>query len=215
MAKYKYDARFKRLSQNPGFVIINNYKCGFSSSNLLEARQLVRLSSEDKIVFFYRNIFSRAVSVFINWCITDDRYKYSGGWLLNNISEFLGDSEYEYFIGLFYEDAIAEAFTIYAEVLEHIYQKDNHTLPQTQILDHYGIENVHYHVDLDKSEQFFTITNVPFPFDKKNASDRNIKQRLLRCVYDSRRLRVKLRKVYSADVSYFGAKNIIVDGVSW
>ena len=174
-----------------------------------------RLSGEDKIILFHRNIFLRAVSVFINWCITDDRYKSDSGWLLGNMRECLGESEYQCLIGLFYEDRIAEAFAIYAEMLEQIFHKNNHTLPQTEILDYYGIENVHYHVELENSEQFFRITNVRFPFDKKNASDRRIKQRLLQSLSGSKRLRAKLRNVYSADVSYFSARKISVDSLDW
>jgi hypothetical protein len=60
-----YDTRFKRLAVNPRFVVINNGKCGFSSSNMLHSEPAASISGDDETVFFYRDIVSRAISVFI------------------------------------------------------------------------------------------------------------------------------------------------------
>lgn len=61
-----FDSRWKRLAGNQRFILINNFKCGFSSSNLLAWEPVTKIRGDDQVILFYRDVFMRAVSVFIN-----------------------------------------------------------------------------------------------------------------------------------------------------
>jgi hypothetical protein len=206
-----YDARFKRLLRRPDCVVINNYKCGFSSSNLLESQTVLRIAPEDTVILFYRQSFLRVVSTFINWCITDERYKHQDGWLLANIRDAVGDADYAQFLHCLGNDQMREAFELYLSVLRSIYMKNNHTLPQCAILEYYGIATVHHLVDLESSARFYDITKIQFPFDAGNRSDRAVKDALLALLRDKGALQAEIRDIYQADIDYFARKNVLID----
>ncbi len=206
-----YDSRFKRLLRRPDYVVINNYKCGFSSSNLLESQTVLRIAPEDTVILFYRQIFLRVVSTFINWCITDERYKQEQGWLLANIRDAVGHADYGQFLHRLGNNQIREAFEFYLGVLTAIYMMNNHTLPQCTILEYYGIAKVDHLVDLDNSARFHDITEIHFPFDARNRSDGAVKDALLALLRDKGALQAEIRNIYQADIDYFARKNVVID----
>ena len=208
----RYDPRFKRLLSNYRYITINNYKCGFSSSNLLEYQKVLTIFPQDKIVLFYRNIFTRAISTFINWCITDERYQSGEGWLLANMANALGDSGYKDFVGLLRDGKIGEAFGVYVESLGRIYTENDHTLPQTRVLDYYEVDRVDYMVDLEDNESFYRITNVPFPYDRTNKSAKEVRDLVLLSLKHNERWQEALRNVYEKDIRFFRDANIDVAG---
>jgi hypothetical protein len=78
------DNRIKKI-KNTNFIIINNYKCGFTSSNKLPYERIVSINSKDIVIFFCRDIELRTISLFINWIIDDNRLIEERGWLVRNI----------------------------------------------------------------------------------------------------------------------------------
>lgn len=207
----RYDSRLKRLLNRPEFVLINNYKCGFSSSNCLKTRELVRISSDDEVILFYRNIFLRTVSTFINWCITDDRFKNNSGWLLRNMEIALGESEYVRFIGLLSGCEYERAFEIYIHVLESMHQQNAHTSPQVKLLEYYSIRNINHFIELENNDEFERLTGVAFPHDRTNQSNGTIKTRILRLLNDGYELQNRLRWIYQDDILFFERHGFSVD----
>jgi hypothetical protein len=205
-----YDSRFKKISDNPRYIVINNYKCGFSSSNLLVHSKVTSIAKEDTVILFYRNIFQRAMSVFINWCITDDRHVSQDSWLLKNLQQQLDQSAYEWFLDLLRANKIVDAFTMYLDTLDQVYEMDNHTLPQVAIFEYYGFIRIDHFVDLEDSAAFFRLTSTEFPYEKSNKSNAKIKRALVRYLKSSERLQSILRHIYRKDIEYFKSHNIDV-----
>lgn len=209
----RYDSRLKRLLKGFDYVVINNYKCGFSSSNLLETQKVLRIIADDKVILFYRNIFLRTVSTFINWCITNDRYRHEEGWLLINIKNCLSESEYKHFIDLFLEGRFDQAFIVYVKILERIYQKNNHTLPQVALLEYYNIDKIDHFIELENNAEFKRITGIEFPHDRANESNTAVKSSILSLLKSSDQLKSIVRHIYQKDISFFEGHGFSVDTI--
>ena len=205
-----YDSRFKRLPGNPGVIVINNYKCGFSSSNLLAHDSVTRLGWEDPVILFYRNIFIRVISVFIDFSITDDRYLDEKGWLFKNLKYHLGSPAYDVYLDLLRTGKAIEAFLVFMGVLELIYKMDNHSLPQVAILEYYDVDRIDNFIELENSIAFHRLTDIPFPYEKNNKSDQEIKGSLKHCLKSSERLQSLLRHIYRKDIEFFSGQGIDV-----
>jgi len=203
-----YDSRLKRLSCQPHFILINNYKCGFSSSNLLPHEGVCTISPDDQVIFFYRDISLRAISVFINWCITDDRYVHESGWLLNNLKAELPNVRYSELLDLLFSQRYTEAFRIYVETLETIANQNNHTAPQITLLEHYALDKIDYFIELENSADFYQLTNIHFPHDQKNKSNLTIKHALIKYLTNNKSLQQELNKIYRDDLAFFGANDL-------
>ena len=201
----EFDGRFKRLADAPDIVVVNNYKCGFSSSNLLRYHDVTELGSEDTVIFFYRDVVLRAVSVFINWCITDERYATGDSWLLDNLRRHRGDDAHRAFLQLFDRSRHDEAFAIYAAALDAIASWNEHTRPQVEILRTYDIDagRIDHFVELERSAEFTRLTGLDFPYDRTNESDGEVKRSLIRLLIDEPSLPAELERVYRADREFF------------
>lgn len=210
----QWDTRFKRLSDAPGTVLINNYKCGFSSSNLLSYTTLSHIDDNEVVIFFYRNIYLRTISTFINWCITEERYLNEKDWLLRNFKARLDHDEYARFLGLMRMGRMTEAFRFYVESLDLVIEMDNHTLPQNAIFDYYGDIRVNHFVDLDNCNEFERLTGLVFPYHKSNKSDEKIKKSLIYYLKYNEKIRILLRNIYRKDIEFFKRHGIDVASVS-
>lgn len=215
----EYDSRIKRLSDNPRIILINNYKCGFSSSNLLEHSIVSEINADDTVILFYRNIFLRAISLFVNWCITDDRYATGESWLLENLREELGRSQYARFLDHLHKNELAHAFASYAGALDQIYKRyahalHAHTQTQVEILEYYGINRIDHFVELENSAEFVRLTNIEFPYDKNNRSNPATKQTLAQCLLNSPRWQDSFRETYAKDIEFFRNHNIDIAALS-
>jgi hypothetical protein len=206
----QWDSRFKRLSGAPGIVLINNYKCGFSSSNLLAHTTLTHIDDEEVVILFYRNIFLRAISVFINWCITDERYRTEKGWLFENFKRRLDHDQYTRFLGWMRMGWMTKAFWFYVESLDLVIEMNNHTLPQVSIFEYYGNIRIDHFVELENCHDFERLTGLAFPYQRDNKSEAGLKQSLIACLNNSERLQGRLRKLYRKDIDFFGRQGIDV-----
>lgn len=209
----EFDIRIKRLRDNPRYILINNYKCGFSSSGELAYDKVTRISPQDQVILFYRNIFARAISVFINWCISEERHLHEKDWLLRNLKRELSTPDYQGFLGLLRVHRYTDAFRVYVNALTMVCRMDNHTLPQVALLEYYHIDKVDHFVELENSAAFMAITNIPFPYDYSNQSDVLIKQSLQRCLRADESLQRRLRRIYQKDLAYFAGHGL--DCGSW
>jgi len=198
-----YDTRLKRLTNNPRFVLINNFKCGFSSSNLLAYQRVTHISAEDEIILFYRNVVSRAISVFINWCILDDRFFQQSGWLWNNLRAAWTARRYRHFLDLLQAHRYGDAFGLYVDALQIIATQDNHTLPQVALLEYYGLDRVDHFVELENCSQFAEVTGIGFPHDKTNESDARVKASVVRALSGDAAAQRVLNDVYRKDLEFF------------
>ena len=198
-----YDIRLKRLKANPHFIIINNYKCGFSSSNMLAFLGVHEINPDDEVIFFYRSPFLRAISVFINWLITDDRYRREEGWLIENLGAHLGAQAYKRFLNQLQMEDYADALGTYVQALESIAELNDHTRPQSCLLQQYDIWKLDHFIELENNTAFRTITGLEFPTDQKNVSAFHIKSSLVRCLESNSHLRQRLRSIYQQDFDFF------------
>ena len=203
MTLVDYDSRLKRLSDVPDTIIINNYKCGFSSSNLLKYRKVETIYLTDRIVFFYRNVYLRTISVFVNWCITDYRYRTQEGWLFTNLKNALDPLSYRTFMNALHEKNYAEAFKYYINSLKLIAPLNGHTLPQIRILEEYQIDKINNFVELENSYLFKDITGISFPFNEDNKSDRTVKHTLVMAISCNKRFQRIIEEIYQCDLDYF------------
>lgn len=203
-----FDNRFKRLSQAPNFVTINNYKCGFSSSNLLPHQLIDTIHPADRVIFFYRDIHMRALSVFINWCITGQRYQTEDGWLFRNLKAVMDGSTYRFFVDCLKAGEYEQAFDLYVAYLTEFGPLDNHTLPQHEIIDYYKLDQFDYFVELESVEYFSQLTGIQFPYEKSNKSDRTIKNRLQKRIATDLLLHQKISDYYKPDTDFFVSKGL-------
>jgi len=210
----QWDTRFKRLSDAPGTVLINNYKCGFSSSNLLSYTTISHIDDDEFVIFFYRNIYLRTISTFIHWCITEDRYLNESGWLLKNFKARLDNDEYARFLGLMRMGRITDAFRFYVESLDLVIEMDNHTLPQIAIFEYYGNIRVNHFIDIENCDEFERLTGIAFPYHKNNKSDEEVKKNLIQYMGDSEELQSIVRNLYRKDIEFFGRHGIDVAAAS-
>lgn len=203
-----YDSRLKRLSHDPRFILINNYKCGYSSSNKLPHWPVHTIADGDVIVFFYRSIYLRAVSIFVNWCITDARYETEDGWLFTNLGRAMTDAAYRDFLAALRGGQHPDAFGMFLENLETIAAWNDHTRPQTDVLDRYRIDRVDHFIELENNRPFRQLTGVDFPYDMANRSATPLKLSLIDVLLTEDRLRGALQEIYRKDLDFQERHNL-------
>ena len=208
LAVVEYDSRFKRLNAAPDVVLINNFKCGYSSSNRLPYRIVNEIRDHDTVVFFYRDVILRAVSAFIHWCITDERHATERDWLLHNLRRHLDDESYGELLQLFARGRHTDAFRVYADSLPSIAGWNNHTLPQVEILEYFGVERLDHFVELERPGYFARLTGTAFPWEDSNRSDAGIKRSIIRLLVEDDKLRADIEHVYAEDLEFFAANGL-------
>jgi hypothetical protein len=209
-----HDHRLKRLSDNPRFIIINNYKCGYASSNILRSEPVTEIRADDQLIFFYRDILLRSVSVFINWCVNDQQRASSENWLLENLARNLSDAGFENFSSLLERRQYTEAFDVFVKILPAMYHLNEHTMPQTHILDFHAIKRLDYFVELENCVEFNRITGIAFPLDYSNKSSVAVKQRLIQFLQDTPGARDILHGIYKPDIEFFETNGLVCEGVA-
>lgn len=203
-----YDSRLKRLAHDPRFILINNYKCGYSSSNKLRHQPVNSIEQKDKVIFFYRSIYMRCISCFIHWFITDARYETERGWLFFNIKRAMTDAAYHDFLILLRTGQHATAFSVFLEKLDVIEAWNDHTKPQTRILEYYQVDRIDHFIELEKCRPFREITGIDFPYDMANRSPTPLKLSLIDVLLSEDRLRGALQEIYRQDLEFQERNNL-------
>lgn len=192
-----YDNRIKKI-KDTNFIIINNYKCGYSASNILPYDRVESINSNNIVIFFYRDIELKTISLFINWIIDGNRLTEESGWLVCNIKRSFSKEIYNKFCNL-YDTDIKECFKMFIlEILQNIYHMNNHSIEQSNIIEYYNIKKIHYNINLDKDiSKFKHITGLDFPH--KNNGDSIIKNSLYKYLQKNDELKNKLKSIYHYD----------------
>ena len=179
-------------------IIINNYKCGYSASNILPYDRVESINSNNIVIFFYRDIELKTISLFINWIIDGNRLTEESGWLVCNIKRSFSKEIYNKFCNL-YDTDIKECFKMFIlEILQNIYHMNNHSIEQSNIIEYYNIKKIHYNINLDKDiSKFKHITGLDFPH--KNNGDSIIKNSLYKYLQKNDELKNKLKSIYHYD----------------
>ncbi|MEO0545022.1 MAG: glycosyltransferase [Pseudomonadota bacterium] len=150
----------------------------------------------------------RALSVFINWCITDQRYNTEDGFLFKNLKAVMDSETYRFFLDCLKAGEYEQAFDLYVAYLTEFGPLDNHTLPQLEIIDYYKLDRFDYFVELERADYFHQITNIQFPYEKSNQSDRTIKNRLQKRIAIDPLLHKKISDYYKQDTDFFASKGL-------
>lgn len=122
----------------------------------------------------------------------------------------LPDSEYSTFISLLRNSRFPEAFHRYLDALETMFLTNGHTQPQVHILKNHNVPTIDYFVEVENNARFYELTNIRFPYDRKNESAAKIKQQLLKFLQEKPRLQSKIRNMYQDDLEFFKRKHIDV-----
>jgi len=170
-----------RFNYIDNYLIISNYKCGFSSINKIkkrEAKTSTQLNSDtNKIIFLYRIPSKRIISSFLNWCVRvpflDKKYKKRSN-IMELIKKQLGEQKYNTFYGNIKNGKIEIAFKTFLKNLHKIYEHDEHLHPQCKILESNNIVNVDKMICIDKDQdvkELEKILKTQIPHENKTINN--------------------------------------------
>lgn len=197
--------RASRIITKNNYIIITNLKCGYSSINQLDNISLPKKIDKD-IIFIYRNIYNRNISVFLHWCL---RYKDNiiNSWLLKLMKLVLKE-DFDKFINLLNNNLI-EAYKIFISNLHIIYKTNPHLHPQYAILNKFKVKNIKYFINLDKEEDcllFNNLINDNLGLYCKSSKDNS--ELLLNFLNTNQDYKNKINKIYYKDINFFKLHNI-------
>ena len=195
------------------YLIITNYKCGFSSLSHIEEALPIKNYKESKqlknIIFIYRDIYLRNISVFLNWCIRRLNFD---SWLNNILKEKLGKKKFKKFKKLIKKNNIIKAYKIFLKKLKEFKQKNQHLHSQIIIFDKFRLADRNpIFINLDNKNDVIKMENI---IDRKipiyNESSNNDKEILFKFLKSRRGFwyRKILDRLYYDDIALFKANSL-------
>lgn len=191
-----------RLIKINNFIILCNFKCGYSSLSAVKKKVIEpKIKKNDKIVFVYRNIFNRNISVFLNWCYRKNKINES--WLLANMQEILDTELFCKFMKL-KDSNLIEAYKIFLDNLHFINFKNAHLVEQCKIVSKYNVKKINYFINIDDQSNVQMLSDlISTKLECYNKSDDDTKTLLTNFLESHERYRNIIKQRYKNDISYF------------
>lgn len=192
-------AERSRVVKKNEFIIITNYKCAFSSLNKLSNLEIdPQITNKSKIIFNYRDIYSRNISVFLHWYV---RLYYTNNYIMNFLKEVVEKDEYNNFYKLIENGEIIDAYKFFLENLHKFYFKNPHFHPQCKIIKNNKI-NYFFNIDKKKDiDQFHNLIGEHMPIS--NMSDINDQNKLKNFINNDKEYKKILDDIYEEDIIFF------------
>jgi len=198
-------------------IIITNYKCMFSSLNILNTCELnPKDNPKYEKIMLYRDPKIRTISCFLNWMmggpnrdrenlmrankkrIIDDG---EFGWLLTILCK-QKEFNLTHYKTLLKDQNVIELFKQYLELLPKIYLMQNHMHPQCKIVKNNKF-NIDIFINIDNREEILLFENkIKQKTVKNNCSEDEDKDLLIKFLDLNTQYMDIIKKVYEEDIEF-------------
>ena len=199
-------SQLSRIVKINNYTVVTNFKCMFSSLNLLQIDQY-NPKVKNNVIFLYRNIFKKLISCFLHWCVG---YKKSNNkkWLhkiLYNLKHF----NYKLFNNLLIEDKLIDAFKMFLDILKYIFKLNAHLHPQVYILRNNSISKIDNFINIDKSDDITKFEKLICQKTSKTVSTSKVNACILfNFISNDPYYSELIKNVYHEDIKYFQNLNV-------
>ena len=197
-----------RIIKINNFIILCNFKCGYSSFSAIKDKIIEpKVKKSDKIIFVYRNLFNRNISVFLNWCYRKN--KIDDSWLLVNMQEKLNSVQFDNFMKL-KNSNLVEAYKIFLNNLHLINFKNAHLAEQCKIVNKLNSKKkISYFINIDDQNNVQMLSDlISTKLECYNKSDDNTKKILISFLDNNEVYKNVIKNRYKNDIIYFNNFNI-------
>jgi len=195
-----------RIVKINNYTIVTNFKCMFSSLNLLSIEEYNPIIKKN-VIFLYRNIFKKLISCFLHWsvCYIDKDDK---KWL-NDILSNLKCFDFNQFSKLIKNNKLIDGFKLFLDNLKFIYNKNPHLHPQIKIIKDNKIKNISKFINIDNYNELCTFENLVNQKTTKIVSSCKINSsKLLDFINNNIYYKKLIKEIYIDDINYFKKFNI-------